>query len=158
MTKKVNCVIAYGGRKGYAPLAKDVAEFCIAELMPRMKTLFIEISLEKVVDENDEECSGYCIQHDSREYYIAIEKSMKKDEVIDMVVHEMIHVWQYATGVLKESCKSDGPKITWKGKDYSDTPYSKQPWERQAYRMQDKLAEDYKEWKKTFHKSYKFKI
>jgi hypothetical protein len=58
------------------------------------------------------------------------------EEVIKTVMHEMVHVWQWATGLCKDY--SDGRRM-WKGKDHTDTPYSKQPWERQAHRMEDKL-------------------
>jgi len=60
------------------------------------------------------------------------------EDVIKTVMHEMVHVWQWATGLCKDY--ADGRRM-WKGKDYTDTPYSNQPWERQAYRMQETLFE-----------------
>ena len=52
----------------------------------------------------------------------------------------MVHVRQFATGQLKYLSKGD----KWRGKVYSTkTPYSRQPWEREAKRLEVSL---YSEW------------
>jgi hypothetical protein len=50
----------------------------------------------------------------------------------------MVHVKQYAKGELKERYKY-GHKQLWKGKDHSDTDYWDQPWEKEAYKLQDEM-------------------
>jgi hypothetical protein len=65
----------------------------------------------------------------------------------------MIHVWQMATKKMKDRFQG-GYKQFWKcadGKyrDYKNTPYKRQPWETEAYRMESPLAELFKEYEKT---------
>jgi hypothetical protein len=57
---------------------------------------------------------------------------------IKTVIHELIHVKQYVTGQLSDKVgRASG--VIWKGIDHSKTTYSRQPWEREAYRLQEKL-------------------
>jgi len=47
----------------------------------------------------------------------------------------MVHVKQFRTGKLGYS-----PVLTWEdGTRENDTPYSKQPWEKEAYKLEGKL-------------------
>jgi predicted metallopeptidase len=86
-----------------------------------------------------------------REFIIEVEKSLYKkdlDDFIKTICHEMVHVWQTASKAMKDSY--DGQKF-WKGKNgkyknYTNTIYNHQPWEHQAYSMQDKLLEQFKEY------------
>jgi len=57
------------------------------------------------------------------------------------VCHEMVHVMQWVKGLLKDRVypRKLGYRILWKGKSYKGVPYSKQPWERQAHAMENKL-------------------
>ena len=133
----MNDIYIYGGRKKQRELVEDVVNWCIQRLMPRYKTLDIEVNLKKIPD-----AEGYCLSVTNREFQIEIDKTIEKeDDFVTCIIHEMVHVWQYASGVAKAYCNS---KLAWKGRDYTNTPYSKQPWERQAYRMQETL---YDEWK-----------
>ena len=70
---------------------------------------------------------------------------LKDNDFISTVAHEMVHVWQYATKQLTQK----GCKEFWRGKDYTDEYYSKQPWERQAYRMEESILKEYKRDTKT---------
>ena len=70
-----------------------------------------------------------------------------RDQLIETVAHEMVHVWQMATGRLKDKFRG-GYKQLWKCKDgkyrnYNKTSYDRQPWETQAYALEGKLAELY---------------
>jgi hypothetical protein len=136
----MNYVEVKGGTKKQRELAEEIAYFCVHRLMPRIRTLNVELNLKKIPD-----AQGYCMCLDAREFEVEIEKSLKGDDFITCITHEFVHVWQYAVGTLKQT---NAGKNFWKGKDYSDTCYSKQPWERQAYRMQETLMEEYKLWKK----------
>jgi len=53
----------------------------------------------------------------------------------------MVHVKQMARGELKEVYHG-GHRHVWKGKTV-DKNYKDQPWEKEAYRMQDKLFKEY---------------
>ena len=53
----MNYVNAVGGTKAQRKLAEDVAYFCIGEMMPRLRTLEIEIQLTKCLDDG---AYGFC--------------------------------------------------------------------------------------------------
>ena len=62
-------------------------------------------------------------------------------------MHEMVHVWQGATGRMKDKFRG-GYKQLWKCKDgkyrnYTNTDYDKQPWEVEAYRMQGPITKEF---------------
>ena len=56
----------------------------------------------------------------------------------------MVHVMQYATGKMKD-LNNEGSTVYWRGYNYTNYEYRRQPWERQAYRLQEILL---REWKK----------
>lgn len=63
-------------------------------------------------------------------------------DLITTVMHEMVHVHQMLTRRLEWSQETSYRAI-WKGKDYTESYYSQQPWERQAYNAESKLAKQY---------------
>ena len=88
-------------------------------------------------------CTGH--SESNREFEIEVDKRLRKNQFISTVIHEMVHVWQYATKQLTQK----GCNEFWRGKDYTDISYSKQPWERQAYRMEESILKEYKRDTKT---------
>lgn len=137
----MNYIEVNGSTKKKRELVEDVVYFCINRLMPRMRTLDINVNLTKI-----EDAEGFCCCVDPRSFEIEIQKSLEGDDLITCVAHEMVHAWQYAVGTLKQTT---GCRDFWKGKEYTGTAYSKQPWERQAYRMQEVLLEEFKEWQES---------
>ena len=137
-----------GGLKRDRELAKEVMWFCIETLMPRMKNLMVECELKKIEGgvlgyawtvEDNKDCM---IQIDSR-----LSRDAGRDKFIETVCHEMVHVWQMATGRLKDKFRG-GYEQLWKCKDgkyrnYRNTAYDRQPWETQAYSLEGKLSELY---------------
>ena len=81
----------------------------------------------------------------NREFEIEVDKRLRKNQFISTVIHEMVHVWQYATKQLTQK----GCKEFWRGKDYTDAYYSNQPWERQALRMEKSILKENKRDTKT---------
>ena len=152
----MNYVNAVGGTKAQRELAEKIAYFCIGEMMPRLRTLEIEIQLTKCLDEG---AYGFCYAMETeRDFTIEVDKRIDRfkngkdkkcgrDIFIETVCHEMVHVMQTAKGLMVDRVRPArlGYRKLWKGKDYSKTPYSKQPWERQAYRMQGPLLKKFKE-------------
>ena len=140
----MNEVIVEGSYKSRRILAENVVNFCIKELMPRMKTLCIEVSL---ISLKGQDAWGWFSEGDNnREYHLEIEKSLTEDEFIETLAHEMVHVYQGSTLRIKDRSS----KRFWKGKDgkyrnYNDVDYAKQPWEVEAYRMEGSLLKKYKE-------------
>jgi hypothetical protein len=140
----LNCIEVNGSYKARRVLAEDVVEFCIGELMPRMKTLWVDVRLKSMIGED---ATGFCWEGDhNREFYLEIKQSLDKEEFIETVCHEMVHVWQ---GVTKKMAEKSNKRL-WLCKDgkyrnYSDVDYAKQPWEVEAYRMEGPLSKKYKE-------------
>ena len=159
MTKEVfsmNCVTATGGTKKQRELAEEIAYWCIDVLMPRHRTLDIEIMLTKTFEQG---AWGFCYAMDTdREFTVEIDKRILNklpekeggglDAFIETICHEMVHVMQTAKGLLVDRVypKKLGYRQLWKGVDHTKTSYSKKPWEKQAYRMQGKLLKGFKEY------------
>jgi hypothetical protein len=156
----MNLVTVRGGSKAMRGLTEKVAYWCIGELMPRYRTLDIDILLTKTFEEG-----AWAWVHGGetdREFFMEIDKRIglfkngKKKKcgrelIIETICHEMVHVMQTATGRMIDRVypKKEGYRKLWKNLrtgryvDYSKTPYSKLPWERQAYRMQRELTKKY---------------
>ena len=128
----MNVCYVYGGNKKQRQLVEKAVNWCFCRLTPLHQTLVVNVELEDC-----EDVHGDAIHTGKNEFDISILKTLKGDDFLTTIFHEMVHVMQYARGHLKDE--------HWKGKDYSQTPYLSQPWERQAYRMQEVLL---KEWKK----------
>ena len=80
-----------------------------------------------------------------REFCIQIRKEQSYSQMILTVVHEMVHVRQMARSELYEIFRPRQMQV-WKGKRLKKSiPYSKQPWEREAYRLQEPYAREYVE-------------
>ena len=140
----MNIITVEGGNKKRRLLAEEVVSFCIQKLMPRMRTLDIEVVLTNISD-----ADGYCNSDNNREFELEIDKKLKDNDFISTVAHEMVHVWQYATRQLTQR----GCRELWRGKDYTDASYSKKPWERQAVRMEKQLLQDFKKTRKKNEKN-----
>jgi len=128
----MNFIDTIGGNKKQRELITDVAYFCVDRLMPRMKTLEIEIQINNLKDQ----AVGYCMmQDDNRTFELEIDKKLDDDELITTVCHEMVHVKQYARNELGINDNHDG-------ENYYDLPY-----EKEAYELQEILLEEYKEYR-----------
>ena len=142
---------ATGGLKKDRELAEDVMWFCMDILMPRMRTLCVDLEFTKTLEDG---AKGFAYMgDDDKHIIIQIDhrlsriKGEGRDQLIETVAHEMVHVWQMATGRLKDKFRG-GYKQLWKCKDgkyrnYNKTSYDRQPWETQAYALEGKLAELY---------------
>jgi len=123
-----------GGNKLKRELVTELATFVHNKLMPRK-------SVEVNIDIGDYEMFGLCGQIDDYEYEI----ELKDTDVVQMLItlaHEMVHVKQYARGELKQLVRQ--PLYRWK-KEYLplDTPYLEQPWEKEAYALEETLYDEF---------------
>lgn len=154
-----------GGTKKQRQLTENVVWYCISELMPRHSTLEIEVQLTKCLDEG---AYGFCaLGNTDRDFTIEVDKRIPKfkngnpnlsglNRFIETICHEMVHVYQTATGLMIDRVYPVklGYRKLWKTKDgsyvdYTHASWSKQPWERQAIRMEGKLAKGFmKSWTK----------
>jgi len=127
----MNSVFVIGGRAKERELAEKVVGWSIKKLMPRMRTLNIVVSFEKI------DAYGYCMEEDTnREFTLTIQRGLPIQELIGTIVHEMIHVKQYA----RRELRNVNGKTMWKTKDHSNTDYFDAPWEKEAYRLEKPLT------------------
>lgn len=131
-----------GGTKEEKKLVSEMVEYCVVALNLYRMNLEINVQIKKLTD-----AFGYCAWEDNnirpREFTIEIAKGMSKKKFLTTLAHEMVHVKQYVRGEIRERFQSDH-RVFWKDKDHSDTTYWSQPWEKEAFRLQDKLYKDFK--------------
>jgi len=140
----MNFVLVTGSNISRRSLAENIVNFCIEELMPRMRTLDIEVKIRSM---KDEDAIGFCLETDNnRTFEIDAERTLDEENFIETICHEMVHVWQSATRRMKEKstnrlwlCKYG------KYRNYTNCDYYRQPWEVQAYRMQEGLKKEFME-------------
>ena len=114
-----------GGKPKQRKYVESMVQFCIDTLMPRMRTLEIEVKL----------CSpkgamGYCLELDNnRQFEIELDRTLSQRKLLETLAHEMVHVKQYARRELHPV------NDTWCGKTYNPkkTSYWDLPWEIEAH-------------------------
>jgi len=74
-----------------------------------------------------------------RAFEIEMHNQMDSDHYTRTLLHELWHVYQHVKGALKDKYG----KRYWRGIDHSETDYSDQPWEIQAFQMEEELYNDY---------------
>jgi hypothetical protein len=119
-----------GGSKTQRNLTEDAIRYFVAELLPRKRSLLIDVSIRNILKEG---MAGCCEFMGKNEFKITLHHRGHLYDYISYLAHEMVHLKQYATKEL-------GPKETWKGKCFANVAYSKQPWEKEAWGRQHALA------------------
>ena len=136
-------IVTVHGRIAKKDKVKEYSEQVLTDLMPRLRrNVHIDIY---VITECDEKNYALCWgDKDEVEIELARKSGKKKftlDEMMLNLAHELVHAKQFIKGELHPTlCK-------WKKfkKDYAKTPYFKQPWEKEAYLMEDKIFNQF--WK-----------
>ena len=123
-------------------LVCTAAAFGMIELgLSRLSSLNVEIKLMKM----PETSYGLCSVDDSddspstpmRKFIIEVNKGMGIAMIVRTVLHEMVHVKQFARGELDSKYKG----MRWKTAHVTDdVDYMDLPWEKEAYKMEEKLA------------------
>ena len=115
------------------------------------KHITVEIKLTKDLKKK-EDAYGYChITGDDlskpREFCIELDASTKFDfaQILTWLSHEFVHLKQF---VRSELLDYEFDRTQWKSRMYNvtRTEYDKQPWEREAYRLESVLYEEFAEW------------
>jgi hypothetical protein len=132
-----------GGNAFQKKLAAAAVDFAKCEMMSKIRTLDIILKIRKFTKEEGN-VVGWCIYEDDdkvkhREFTIEVSGEQGIEAFIKTIMHEMVHVKQYALAEMRESYGNDKHRIYWKGTDHTKTAYTKSPWEKEAYRLQDKL-------------------
>ena len=73
-------------------LTKEIAEWCLGQLLQKVRTLDITIDLLNELDGGDDgyQWSG----EDNRQHFIEINENQYYDDFVTAVMHEMVHVKQ----------------------------------------------------------------
>ena len=129
----MNIVKVTGGNKFQKETTEKVVYEMISALLPKVRTLKIDVQIKKLTGD----AVGWCLMGDThKEFEIEISKDLTLKDFVTTICHEMVHVKQYARNEM--DCY--GKK--WKKKTIPEkTNYYDLPWEKEAYRMQDKLAQ-----------------
>jgi hypothetical protein len=129
-----NFVEVTGGNKFQRDIAHKTIAFMIKKLMPRMRTL--DINLE-ICDIKSDAVGFAMMGDDTRTFELEVDKKIKLNDFVTTLCHEMIHVKQYARKEI------NGVDLCWKGRNVpKDTDYWNLPWEKEAYRLQKKYADE----------------
>ena len=130
----------------------DAAHFYAHKLLGGRMYRHIELDIKLTKDLKIKDDSyGYChILGDvekPREFLIELDTSMKHSvgQILTWLAHEMVHLKQFVRGELFDY--EIGQRVQWKSKTYKTSmEYNKQPWEREAYRLEDKLYKEFAEY------------
>lgn len=128
----MNIITISGGIKRKRLLARSVVDFMIQQILPRHRTLNIEIILSNLMKESG--VCGFCNAFSSRDFLIEVDKTLDHYDIIETICHEMIHLKQHARKELKRY-NYKNKSVLWKNKRYSidEDEYSDFPWEKEAY-------------------------
>ena len=129
-----------GGTKYQREVASKVVYWTAKKLgIHRMRTLYIQTVLSKIKN-----ADGYCSMEDDekRTFTIEVDKTLKLRQLIMTLIHEMVHVKQFARNEMVDY-PTNG-RYRWKSKTVpQNISYEEMPWEREASRLQEKLTDEF---------------
>lgn len=121
-----------GGTKTQQRVTDEAARVFIKQLLPRKRTLNIDITIRNTLKEN---AAGYCTHEDRDQFHIELHNRGTLFDYLSFLAHELVHVKQYSNRELIKDC--------WMGVDYFDVAYSKLPWEKEAWSAQYPMSKKY---------------
>jgi len=136
----------FGGSKHQREVAYSVVQHCVNKLIPSVEYLDICIKITGIKKKWGSDLYAYCEQTDTHSYLIHIERTLYPEMFVKYLCHEMVHVMQYAEGNLKEIHGSPvAGTVLWMGQELAeqDYKYIDQPWEAQAFEMQETLSQSF---------------
>ena len=124
----MNTITIEGGNASQKDKVFSLTQFCIKKLMPRMRSLDINIKLTRL----GKEANGYCLRQTDREVELEIDSRLTLRTMLETVAHEMVHVKQYARREMNDFAFKE-VHYKWKGKLVPEsTDYWDLPWEIEA--------------------------
>lgn len=78
-------------------------------------------------------------------FVIRLQKGLHIQDLLTLVAHELVHVKQYVLKELRQVYVESKNEFAtfYKSKNVSNIEYWKQPYEKEAYRLQEKLVKEY---------------
>ena len=129
-----------GGTKFQKEVAHKLIYWTVKQLgLSRMSSLDVHIILKKLRGV-DGECS---MEDDARRtFIIEAHKTLSLRQLIMTLIHEMVHVKQFARNEIND-CIVNG-RYRWKSKTLPKSiNYDDMPWEKEATRLQKKLTDEF---------------
>jgi len=124
----MNYIEITGGKARQRDYARSMVEYCINKLMPRMKTLSVDVKLTKLKGD----ANGYCLRDTIRDFSIEVDHTQGLRTMLETIAHEMVHVKQYARNEMTDWVIED-KFYKWKGDFVPEkTNYWDLPWEIEA--------------------------
>jgi hypothetical protein len=118
-----------GGTRREKELVTEVAYWAQKKLLPRIRNLDITIKIQ-----NLKGIYADVLHADHRNMEMRLQRGLSLYNLVSTVCHEMVHIKQYVKGEL-------GDFRQWKSRKISDkTEYYDLPWEKEAYRLEERLA------------------
>ena len=110
-----------------------------------------EVTID-IKEKCDNDAGGFC-HGDIDEVDIEIAthvqgEKLPEEDILRNITHEMIHAEQIITGRLENiglQISGDGTLVNvviWEGDTYTNTPYSEQPWELEAYSREETVMRE----------------
>jgi len=132
-----------GGSAFQKKLASSAIEFAKKELLPKIHRIAITVKLRKF-HSDEGNVVGWCTYDDltkknHRVFTVEVCMDQPLEGFIKTILHEMVHVKQYAFAEMQQQYEEGKHRTIWKGNDHTKTAYTKSPWEKEAYRLQNKL-------------------
>lgn len=129
-------------------MTHKAVDYCAKKLLSRQMRPYITIDISYKFHTD---ADGYCWCQESetgkpRSFAMEIDKRMSIEEIMTTIVHEMIHVKQWAKGELIDAVEKGAVVSKWKGSTIGDhVEYMDLPWEVEAYEQEPVLFEQMKQ-------------
>lgn len=131
--------LEFSGCKYSKKRCEDVINWFIQKYLPRHKIEIVVHHRGMIRDGvygwvQVTDCDWY-----PRVFEIEIHNRMNPEDYVVTLLHELWHVLQHVRGDLRDK----SGKRYWRGIDHSLTDYCDQPWEVEAYEIEESLYDDY---------------
>lgn len=128
--------------KALSSIVRNALSFYLEYLLPQSKVKRLDI---EVVNRQDIPFEAACMKIGGGQYLIEIRDDIANylEVLLITLAHEAVHIKQYCTGELNIAYTKHDVIDVWKGKRYRNTDYDDQPWEQEAYGLEQPLYIDY---------------
>lgn len=137
--------VSLGKSKTNKELVKKAVRFYAAQLFSddpdRIETLEIEIVFENLGKRYAEVSCDDIGENYPDFFSMTVNETLRENDILVSLAHEMVHVHQYATRRLTENSRYP----IWRGKPFKETKeYIELPWEIEAFWKEESLAHLFK--------------
>lgn len=135
-----------GGSKYQKELAYRVVCHCVNDLNLVYHNIDITVKITNLSGHAGTDLYALVEQTDANKYLIQLERTLNLEMFVKYLCHEMVHLMQYTQGALKEIHNAEvSGTVFWMGDlvQEQDYAYADQPWEAQAFALQESLSESF---------------